>query len=671
MIDFDFQRIDFALKTEVLSLIHAGELAQATERLKELTSDASEYPDLAGRAESLLGEVWAMRGDFQLASQSFRRAIQLLDSETSLHASLARARRAHAKALLVLASAESARVELTKARVLVQLVDDPTKQLLALLETEILAGLIALSARDLDAAETACRAAQDAFNQLDELTKSPEARRRVEDAGPHDSHALSQGMFFQLAGLVDLAQDSASARGLESLELAATHFRGHGLVYHHARAVEALGRATANSHVERAIDCVEQAHAMFTAMGAEFLATRAREWIDQARLVDRSLGGTPKPRRLIHRLEPTATEYCGIVIAGPATKRVVEAAIAAGYGSGAVLITGETGTGKELVAEAIHQSSARASRPMLAVNCAALSESLLETELFGHEKGSFSGATERRAGLFEEADGSTILLDEIGETTPQFQAKLLRVLQQGELMRVGGRKPIHVDVRVIAATNRDLEREIADGQFRQDLYYRLNATHITLVPLRERRREIVPLAARVVTRIGADLGVDRAWIKGDAGQALERCDWPGNVRQLVGFLRAMLERALHETGRPVITREYVEEGLSMLPGAVGEPGGADRHESLAERLARQLAAGGWAIEGDPVTFFGSIGEAAGRLPENLTWDDGKRFAARILLGLALAETNGNVTAAARRLDHSRSTLDSKIRNLGFVPQRAT
>ncbi len=200
--------------------------------------------------------------------------------------------------------------------------------------------------------------------------------------------------------------------------------------------------------------------------------------------------------------------------------------------SATVLLGGESGTGKELFARAIHRASARHDGPFIAVNCAALPESLLEAELFGHEKGAFTGATQRREGRFELASGGTLLLDEVGELTPPVQVKLLRVLQEGEFERVGGSRTLRTDVRVVAATNKDLAQEVAEGSFREDLYYRLNVIHITLPPLRDRKDD-VPLLAHRFLKVYAEKNVKKVGgITRQAMDALMGWDWPGNVREL-------------------------------------------------------------------------------------------------------------------------------------------
>ena len=205
-----------------------------------------------------------------------------------------------------------------------------------------------------------------------------------------------------------------------------------------------------------------------------------------------------------------------------------------------VLIIGETGTGKELVARALHTHSARAGGPFVALNTAAIPSELLESELFGHAKGAFTGAIASKRGLFEEAGGGTLFLDEIGDINPKMQAQLLRVLQEGEIRRVGGNEPIRVDVRVVAATNRDLEEEVRTGRFREDLYFRINVVTIHLPPLRERREDIALLVDHFLHKYAQREGRSEAGIADEAMQLLSHYGWPGNVRELEN----VIERAL-------------------------------------------------------------------------------------------------------------------------------
>jgi DNA-binding NtrC family response regulator len=214
-----------------------------------------------------------------------------------------------------------------------------------------------------------------------------------------------------------------------------------------------------------------------------------------------------------------------------------------------VLIQGESGTGKELVARLLHYWSDRVGNAFVAVNCKAFAEGVLESELFGHEKGSFTGAAAARVGCFERADGGTLFLDEIGETTADFQAKLLRVLQEGEVLRVGGTEPRRVDVRVVAATNRPLRAEVEAGRFREDLFFRLDVIPIQLAPLRERREDVLPLAHRFLERHAREAG-RRLALSGAAAQALARHSWPGNVRELENAIERAVVLARGETIGP-------------------------------------------------------------------------------------------------------------------------
>jgi Nif-specific regulatory protein len=250
-----------------------------------------------------------------------------------------------------------------------------------------------------------------------------------------------------------------------------------------------------------------------------------------------------------------------------------------------VLVRGESGTGKELIAQAIHYNSPRANGAFVKLNCAALPDNLLESELFGHEKGAFTGAAAQRKGRFEQAHGGTIFLDEIGEISPTFQAKLLRVLQEGEFERVGSNQTIKVDVRVIAATNRDLESAVEKGEFREDLYYRLNVMPIQVPALRERAEDIPALAQFLVQKISRAQGRELS-ISESAVRLLMRHDWPGNVREL----RNNIERLMILAGgdpSTVITAEMLPEEIgSNVPLPVN--GGAEHLMSLPLREAREI-----------------------------------------------------------------------------------
>ena len=232
-----------------------------------------------------------------------------------------------------------------------------------------------------------------------------------------------------------------------------------------------------------------------------------------------------------------------LVTASPPMKKAFEMVEQVAPSRASVLITGESGVGKELVASAIHSLSPRRGSRFVQVHCAALTETLLESELFGHERGAFTGAVSRRRGRFELADGGTILLDEIGEISQNIQIKLLRILQERAFERVGGEETLHVDVRVMAATNRDLKEEIERGRFREDLYYRLNVVRIHVPPLRERQADIALLAAGFLKEFAAENGKDLAGIKPAALTALRRYSWPGNVRELQNSMESAVVMA--------------------------------------------------------------------------------------------------------------------------------
>jgi chemotaxis protein methyltransferase CheR len=256
-----------------------------------------------------------------------------------------------------------------------------------------------------------------------------------------------------------------------------------------------------------------------------------------------------------------------------------------------VLIQGETGTGKELVAEAIHALGPRKDRPLVKVNCAALPPSLAESELFGHEKGAFTGALAQRKGRFELADGATLFLDEVGELSPELQAKLLRVLQDGTFQRVGGDHTLRVDVRVVAATNRNLSREVATGRFREDLWYRLNVFPITVPPLRQRRDDIPLLARTFVERTSARLSRPVLEIPRSVMGELQSHDWPGNVREL----QNVIEQA-------VLVSDGGSLRLPERPAQVSATGASVGGMKTLEEMERAhiltvLQATGWKLEG--------------------------------------------------------------------------
>jgi two-component system nitrogen regulation response regulator NtrX len=293
-----------------------------------------------------------------------------------------------------------------------------------------------------------------------------------------------------------------------------------------------------------------------------------------------------------------------------------------------VLITGENGTGKELVARAVHAQSPRAKGPFIEVNCAAIPSELIESELFGHMKGSFTGAVADRAGKFEQADGGTLFLDEIGDMSHAAQAKVLRVLQEGEVTRIGGNKVRKVDVRVVAATNKRLEEEIQAGRFREDLFYRLNVVPIHVAPLRERREDIPMLVQHFATRLAAEGQVPPKQLEAEAVDRLVAHDWPGNVREL----RNTVERLLILAQGPRVMATDVDRLVGAR--ATEQPG---------------VLAG---------------------LEQYGTWEEFKLAAERAFLQVKLRQFDWNVAETARALDMPRSNLYKKIERHGLAREHA-
>jgi len=258
-----------------------------------------------------------------------------------------------------------------------------------------------------------------------------------------------------------------------------------------------------------------------------------------------------------------AGELGGMIAQSAPMRRMMALIEQVAPSAASVVILGESGTGKELVARTIHELSPRRGAPYIAINCAALPETLMESEMFGHERGAFTGADRRREGCFEMANGGTLLLDEIGEMKPELQAKMLRVLEEGKLRRLGASAEVPIDVRVLASTNRNLETAIREGRFREDLYYRLNVFAIEIAPLRDRAEDIAPLAEHFLHQIGAPAGKTVSGFEAEALEVLKTYRWPGNVRQL----RNVIERALIVTRGPLI-------GLADLPADLRRGGGS-------------------------------------------------------------------------------------------------
>jgi two-component system nitrogen regulation response regulator NtrX len=370
---------------------------------------------------------------------------------------------------------------------------------------------------------------------------------------------------------------------------------GHGTIN---TAVEATRRG-AFDFLEKPLDSARLLVTLRNALEVKGLSESVRELRSEVESRYEIVGASFQIRQVLERIERVA----------PTDARV--------------LITGENGTGKELVARAIHRLSARSAGPFVEVNCAAIPSELIESELFGHIKGSFTGAVSDRAGKFEQSDGGTLFLDEIGDMSLAAQAKVLRALEQGVVTRVGGSKAIHVDVRVVAATNKDLPAEIADGNFREDLFYRLNVVPIHIPALRERRDDIPMLVHHFVERMAR---TDRVVPRRFGDEALRRLtvlDWPGNVREL----RNTVERLLILSGGDTIRGEDVD----LLVGSDGGGGGLGGEILAAE-----------------------------------TFGDFKEHAERAFILQKLRENDWNVSETARKIDMPRSNLYKKIEKYRLV-----
>ena len=367
----------------------------------------------------------------------------------------------------------------------------------------------------------------------------------------------------------------------------------------------------------------------------------AFEYLPKPFDIDEALAVAHKARK--HRRptsagpEPGVDAPPGIIGAAPAMQDVFRAIGRLSRSHITVLINGESGSGKERVAHALHRHSPRAHGPFIALNMAAIPKELMESELFGHEKGAFTGAGGQRRGRFEQADGGTLFLDEIGDMPAELQTRLLRVLADGAFFRVGGHAPVRADARIIAATHQNLEQRVRDGRFREDLFHRLNVIRIQLPALRERREDIPALARHFLTAAAEELNVDAKILTPDAERKLTAFDWPGNVRQLENVCRWITVMA---AGREV-TPEALPEEVRGDPSATA-PGDADWKNGLRRWAVGKLMAGETRLLNQTV-------------PE----------VERILLETALEHTAGRRRDAATLLGWGRNTLTRKLKELGM------
>ncbi|WP_372524162.1 nitrogen regulation protein NR(I) [Sulfuricaulis sp.] len=355
--------------------------------------------------------------------------------------------------------------------------------------------------------------------------------------------------------------------------------------------------------------------------------------VDEAvRLVRRAI-----EHRRRQKVEAPSNDRTPEIIGSAASMQEVFRAIGRLSGSHlSVLINGESGTGKELVAHALHNHSPRADKSFIAINIAAIPSELLESELFGHEKGAFTGAMLQRKGRFEQADGGTLFLDEIGDMPPALQTRLLRVLQDGKFYRVGGHDQVETNVRIIAATNQDLEDRVKDGKFREDLFHRLNVIRIHLPPLRERREDIPTLARYFLKKSAVELGVEAKQLMPQAEEYMSRLSWPGNVRQLENTCRWLTVMA---PGQTIRVEDLPPE---LLAADAGNARGADWEARLRNIVEQRLARGDGEIFKDINDSF-----------------------ERILIEAALKHTGGRKLDAAKKLGWGRNTLTRKLKDLGL------
>ena len=406
----------------------------------------------------------------------------------------------------------------------------------------------------------------------------------------------------------------------------------------------ALGGGVSGLDVLKAVKeiCLETAVVMITAHGSEKIAVEAmkagaEDYVpkpfdnDELRvLILRALDRQRLERENRFLRERLQREYgfSNLVGSGPAMKKVFETIQKVAPTDLSVMIRGESGTGKELVAQAIHDTSTRQNKPFVAVNCAAIHRELVESELFGHEKGAFTGADNRRLGRFEAADGGTIFLDEIGDMAPETQAKVLRVLEEKKLERVGSTRSLDVDVRVISATHRDLEARVAQGGFREDLFYRLKVVALELPPLRERTEDVPALSDRFLKQLADRLGRPEKPLASGALARLAQHAWPGNVREL----RNVLEQAA-----VLCSGDEIEESDLQLGDAP-----AFTQDGIAAP----------AIESPGLSFADAKRQTV------------ERFERAFLLG-ALREHDGNISRTAQSIGMVRQSLQQKIRELNL------
>jgi two-component system response regulator AtoC len=414
---------------------------------------------------------------------------------------------------------------------------------------------------------------------------------------------------------------------------------------------------TAHGSVENAVEAVK--------LGAFDYVEKPFDQEQIRQIVAKALRTHMLSRRDARPEDPTVRGRFRLVGESAAIRQVYQVVEKVADTPSTVLITGESGTGKELVARALHENSSRRSGPFIKINCAAIPKTLMESELFGYEKGAFTGAVGSKPGRFELAHGGSLFLDEIGEIPVEMQVKLLRVLQESEFERVGGIKTIKVDVRLITATNRTLVAEIATGGFRDDLYYRLNVVPIHLPPLRERREDISLLVDHFMARFNDRLKKQVTGVEAEAMDRLASHQWPGNIRELEN----VIERTILFCEGPLIRLADLPGELGGTPNqAMSPPGLPGMEERSSAVLAASSSSGTLPAlnpppAASPPTSIPPVGEEVGSLKEAVRVETER--VERELIQRALDETAGNVTQAARKLQISRKSLQTKMKELGL------
>jgi two-component system nitrogen regulation response regulator GlnG len=446
----------------------------------------------------------------------------------------------------------------------------------------------------------------------------------VEAADGHEARQLLSSQRFELA-LLDIRMPGPS--GLELLDDVASRGGDGPLVV----------ILTAQNTFENAVEAMKRG--AFDYLTKPFDLPQVQALVEKARVLRDLRGEVAELRRQVGDTFRTGEALVGKT---PVMLDLFKTIGRVAASDAAVLILGESGTGKELVARAIHYHGRRREGPFVAVNMTALPSELIEAELFGHERGAFTGATEARVGRFREAEGGTLLLDEIGDLPLPMQAKLLRVLQERLVVPLGARHAIPIDVRIVASTHRDLPALVAEKKFREDLYFRLNVVPVRIAPLRERRADVPLLVNHFIERFSQELGVPRRWPTEAALERLTRHAWPGNVRELENAVK----RALVLAAGDVITAEDIEHATSATPSTT-----ADWSELARRELAERLASGESSAEEDGTGPYWSF---VSRLE-------------RAVIREGLHRSRGNQIQAARLLGINRNTLRKKMAELGLGP----